>query len=224
MFLKLQGRLCVVVGGGPIAAQKAAGLLESGARVRVVSPTLDASWQALPPVEHIARPFAEGDCAGAVLVISATADDAVDARVVDDARAAGALVNTVDVPPRCDFYAGSVIRRGLVQVAISTAGASPSLAIAVRSQVERQLPEALGAFASLLADRRPALLRQFPVFAERAGRLNRAVAEVMPLLPAMSDALQSEWVGHVLACEHDCARAAQCCAAQRVQEVLHGHA
>jgi len=219
LFLKLDGHLCVVVGGGPIGAQKGIGLVDCGARLRVVSPELDESWQSLSAsVEHVARPFQEGDVAGARLVISATGNDSVDARVVADARNHGILVNTVDVPHRCDFYAGAVVRRGVVQVAISTAGASPSLAIAVRRSVEASLPDATAELAHVLGENRERLLAQFPAFGARAERLNRAVGDAYPKLSGVSSHALRRWVEQVLQCQHDCARAEQCCAVACLEE------
>lgn len=219
LFLKLDGHLCVIVGGGPIGAQKAEALVECGARLRVVSPALDESWQPLAhAVEHVVRPFEEGDVAGARLVISATGDDAVDARVVANARNLGILVNTVDVPHRCDFYAGAVVRRGMVQVAISTAGASPSLAIAVRKSVEASLPQGTAELAHVLGENRARLLERFPVFAPRAARLNRAVGDAFPRLGGVSEDALHRWMERVLGCEHDCARAERCCAVACLEE------
>ena len=219
LFLKLDGHLCVVVGGGPVGAQKAQGLVECGARLRVVSPDLDESWDPLRgSLEHVARPFQEGDVAGARLVISATGNDAVDARVVADARNHGILVNTVDVPHRCDFYAGAVVRRGVVQVAISTAGASPSLAIAVRRSVEASLPDAIAELAHVLGENRARLLAQFPAFGARAERLNRAVCDAYPKLSGASSYALRRWMEQVLHCQNDCARAERCCALGYLEE------
>jgi precorrin-2 dehydrogenase/sirohydrochlorin ferrochelatase len=219
LFLKLDGHLCVMVGGGPVAAQKAQGLVECGARLRVVSPALDDSWQTLASaVDHVARPFQRGDVAGARLVFSATGDDAVDDRVVADARNHGILVNTVDVPHRCDFYAGAVVRRGVVQVAISTAGASPSLAIAVRKSVEASLPDLTAELAHVLGENRARLLEQFPAFGPRAERLNRAVGDAFPKMAGVSSDSLRRWMEQVLACEHDCARAERCCALACLEE------
>lgn len=216
IFVKLQQRRCVVVGGGPIAAQKARSLVEAGAMVVVVSPALDPeAWAGLASqVEHVARPFARGDCAGAALVISATADDAVDATVVDDARAAGTLVNTVDVPHRCDFYFGSVVRRGPVTVAISSSGASPSVAVALRKRVEQTLHADIGLLTEILGERRAGLLEAFPDFTARATKLNGAVEQALARLaeqntPVSTHALH-RWVDAMQQCPRDCS--GTCCA------------
>jgi siroheme synthase-like protein len=223
LFLKLDGRRCVVVGGGPIAAQKARELVASGARVRVISPELDEqAWSEMrEAIEWIPRPFENGDCEGAIIVISATADDAVDAAVVADGHRFQALVNTVDVIHRCDFYAGSVVRRGPITVAISSSGASPSVAVTIRKSIERLLPEALPLVVETLGRRRPELLAAHPDFSARAIKLNRAIAQAFEKLSALSDVSSTSvdaWIERLIHCDNDCEGA--CCAL----ELLHAGA
>ncbi|HEV8583517.1 MAG TPA: bifunctional precorrin-2 dehydrogenase/sirohydrochlorin ferrochelatase [Methylomirabilota bacterium] len=138
-FLDLRGRRCLVVGGGAIAERKVAGLLECGARVTVVSPALVpelASLAAAARIEHRARGFLKRDARGCVLVISATGVASVDDAVAQAARRHGALVNAVDRPARCDFIYGSVLRRGELQIAVSTGGRAPALAREIRRRLE----------------------------------------------------------------------------------------
>lgn len=223
IFLKIDGRRCVVVGGGPIGAQKARELVECGARLRVVSPALSGDWDepliGAAGFEHIARRFEAADVADAFVVISATADAATDEAVHEAARAAGALVNVVDVPSRCDYYAASVVRRGPVTIAIGTSGASPSLAVAIRQQIERSVPRTTAALGGLLAARRDLLRARFPSYAERAPRLNRAVAA---LYDAACAGASVEWLERGLAraaqCELDCSSQARCCVASTLEE------
>jgi precorrin-2 dehydrogenase / sirohydrochlorin ferrochelatase len=139
IFVNLEGKRCLVVGGGAIATQKVQGLLESGAAVVVVSPTLTASLQDLVQqgtIHHEARPFQADDVLDCTLVIGATDQPAVNAAVCEAARRQGILVNIVDTPPACDFIAPAVVRRGPLQIAISTGGNSPTLAKRIRLQLE----------------------------------------------------------------------------------------
>lgn len=219
VFLKLEAKRCVVVGGGPIGAQKARELAECGAELVVISPVLAAEWDnvaalAVGSMVHHAREFEVADVLGAFLVISATADPVVDEVVYNAARAAGAIVNVVDVPHRCDYYAGSVVRRGPVTVAIGTSGVSPSLAIAIRRRVEALLPDSTEALAAALNARRDALRARFPNYRDRATRLNRAVDAMFTAAAAGCgvDDLAGR-IDAALHCPHDCGAMTTCCAA-----------
>src|SRR5205085_5641091 len=136
------------MGGGPIGERKARALLECGARVVVVSPALTLPLTALVEdgrVEHRARPFQRADVAGCRLVIAATGRPAVDRRVAEAARRRGVLVNAVDRPVWCDVILGSVLRRGELQIAVSTGGRSPALARDIRRPLEPWFGEELAA-------------------------------------------------------------------------------
>jgi precorrin-2 dehydrogenase/sirohydrochlorin ferrochelatase len=138
-FLDLRGRRCLVVGGGAIAARKVLGLLDCGARVAIVSPAVVpaiARLAATGRVEHRARAFRRVDARGCRLVIAATGVPAVDDAVVETARGHGGLVNAVDRPALCDFIYGSVLRRGQLQIAVSTGGRAPALAREIRRRLE----------------------------------------------------------------------------------------
>jgi siroheme synthase-like protein len=141
IFVKLQGRLVVVVGGGEIAAGKIEGLLRAGARVRVIAPEVQASL-AEPirsrKIEWLPRKFAAGDLDGATLVIAATSAPGVNASAFREAEARGILCNAVDDIGNCHFYYGSIVQRGDLQIAISTNGKSPALAQRLRQELEQQ--------------------------------------------------------------------------------------
>ena len=141
MFLKLEGRQCLVVGAGAIAQEKMPSLLEAGAKVKIVAP------QVAEPIAELARSgkvsleqreFVESDLDGVFLVIAATSLSYLNRQVFEAARARRILCNAVDDPDNCDFYYGSVVRRGDLQIAISTAGHSPALAQRLRKQLETQ--------------------------------------------------------------------------------------
>jgi len=141
IFLKLEGRRSLVVGAGSVAEQKIRGLIESGAKVQVVAPQATDSvseWAAAGVIEWQARTFEVSDLDGVLLVIVATSSSEINANVFRAAQQRGVLCNVVDDPPHCDFYYPSVVRRGDLQIAISTAGHSPALAQRLRRELEMQ--------------------------------------------------------------------------------------
>lgn len=141
MFLKLSARPCLVVGAGAIAESKIASLLEAGGRVRVVAPEATPqvrSWAQSKDIEWHQRPFQPDDLEGMFLVIAATSSTELHERIFEEATRRGVLCNIVDVPALCDFYYPSVVQRGALQIAISTAGQSPALAQRLRKELEDQ--------------------------------------------------------------------------------------
>jgi precorrin-2 dehydrogenase/sirohydrochlorin ferrochelatase len=141
IFVKLQNRLVVVVGGGAIAQGKIEGLFAAEARVRVVAPQVTPAitqWISQGKVEWQAKTFAPADLNGAFLVIAATSAPGVNEAVFTEADARGILCNAVDDIEHCHFYYSSVVQRGDLQIAISTNGKSPALAQRLRLLLEKQ--------------------------------------------------------------------------------------
>jgi siroheme synthase-like protein len=141
IFVKLQGRLVVVVGGGNIAEGKIPGLFAAGARVRAISPAITpaiSGWVRERKIEWLPKVFEQGDLFGAHLVIAATSAPGVNELVFREADARGILCNAVDDIEHCHFYYGSVVQRGDLQIAISTNGKSPALAKRLRQELEAQ--------------------------------------------------------------------------------------
>lgn len=141
MFLKLAARPCLVVGAGAIGESKIASLLEAAARVRVVAPEATVqvrSWAQSSSIEWHQRPFQPCDLEGVFLVVAATSSSELHEGIYKEATQRGVLCNIVDVPSLCDFYYPSVVQRGALQIAISTAGLSPALAQRLRKQLEEQ--------------------------------------------------------------------------------------
>jgi siroheme synthase-like protein len=160
IVLDLTGRPCLVVGGGAIALRKVAGLVEAGARVTVVSPSLTPALLRLAteaPLRWRPRGYAAGDAAGFTLVMVATDDRAVNAAVAAECRERGTWVNCADDPERCDFILPSVLRRGAVTVAVSTGGQSPTLARLLREDLDALLPRDVAALTDVVASVRSAL-------------------------------------------------------------------
>ena len=146
-FLDLRGRRTLVVGGGVVAERKVAGLIEASARVRVVSPIVTpalASLAATGTIEHRARSFRRHDARGCVIVVAATGVPHVDDVVAAAAHGSRALVNVVDRADACDFILPSVLRRGDLQIAVSTGGQSPALAREIRRSLEEQFGQRSG--------------------------------------------------------------------------------
>lgn len=142
LSLKVKGKRCIVVGGGAVAARKVQTMLECGAAVVVISPTLSRQLARLARVgtiEVLKRAYRTGDLAGARLAIAATDDVAVNARVAREGRRKGVLINVVDNAELSDFILPSLVRRGDLTVAISTAGRSPALARKLRTVLEQVL-------------------------------------------------------------------------------------
>jgi precorrin-2 dehydrogenase/sirohydrochlorin ferrochelatase len=140
-FLKLKNRICLVVGGGEIAEGKIAGLLTAGGDVRVVAPKATQKikrWAQAGKIRWMQREFRDADLDGSFIVVAATSSNELHRRIFRLARASGVLCNVVDVPELCDFYYPSVVRRGALQIAISTSGESPALAQRLRKKLEKE--------------------------------------------------------------------------------------
>ena len=141
VFLKLVRRLCLVVGAGAVAQEKIEGLLAAGAEVTAVAPrATDAirGWSESREIRWEARPFLPADLDGVFLAVAATAAAEVNQQVFQEARRRNVLINAVDDPRHCDFYYGSVVRRGPLQISISTDGKSPALAQRLRRELEQE--------------------------------------------------------------------------------------
>jgi precorrin-2 dehydrogenase/sirohydrochlorin ferrochelatase len=164
--LVLDTKPCLVVGGGKIADDKLDALLLSGALVTVVSPEVRPRIAALAADGRITlwlRQYAPGDLAGMVLVIAVSDDNALNAQVVTEARAAGILAQAVDFIPYCDFFAVAVVRRGDLQLGISTNGRSPAFARWLRERLDRDLPLDYGDLLAVLGDVRDTLKERGPI-------------------------------------------------------------
>ena len=149
--LVVAGKHCVVIGGGSVAARKVAGLVESGAVVTVVAPSMCREVAEMP-VMRVVRPYEAGDLEGAWLAIVATDDPAVNRRVYADAEAARVWVNAADDPVACSFTLPAVLRRGPVTVAVSTGGHSPALAGWLRAKIGTQIGSEVADLAVLLSE------------------------------------------------------------------------
>jgi len=161
MFMKLTGTQCLVVGAGKVGEPKIGGLIDTGARLHVVA--IEASsqvreWADAGKIELELRRFTPGDLDGKFLAVAATASETLNELIYREAQRRGVLCNVVDVPEYCDFFYPAVVRRGDLQIAISTAGQSPSLAQKLRQQLERQFGPGYSDWVEQLGETRRLIL------------------------------------------------------------------
>ena len=154
IFLDMKDRPVVVIGGGSVATRKVDTLLGYGAAVTVISPEASDSIVAHAEAGDIVwkrRVFEPGDLVGASIGFCACGDAATDARVFEEAHATGCLMNVVDVPQYCDFVVPSILRRGLLSIAVSTSGASCTESKLIRRSLEDQFDDSWEAYLDLMA-------------------------------------------------------------------------
>jgi siroheme synthase-like protein len=176
IFVKLDGRPCLVVGAGNVALEKISSLLQAGASIRVVAIAACKSIERLADegrVQLERRQFDEADLEGQSLVVTATDSKHVNRAVFLAAQRRNLLCNSVDDPPNCDYYFASIIERGPLQIAISTAGESPALAQRLRREIDTQLPDDIAQWVEELGSLRREILASHPAGDERKALLHR---------------------------------------------------
>jgi siroheme synthase-like protein len=163
LYLEMNRRRCLVVGGGAVAERKIASLLEAGAEVTVISPVVTdtiAGWSKNHSIQHKARRYQPGDLADYQLVFVATDDGEVNAQVYQESKSDHAWVNAADDPAHCDFILPSVLRRGELTVAVSSGGSSPALARTIREELELHFTADYEMLTKLAGDVRDELRRR----------------------------------------------------------------
>lgn len=163
VYLNLQGRKCLVAGGGGVALRKAAALLEHGAEVTVVSPRLCAGLRGLAEegrIKTIHRPYRSGDMRGVSVAIVATSNRKINRSVAEEARKLRVPVNVVDDPGLSDFIVPSVLRRGDLSIAISTSAKSPALARKIRVRLEGEFGEEYASLVTIVEEARHYIKKQ----------------------------------------------------------------
>jgi uroporphyrin-III C-methyltransferase / precorrin-2 dehydrogenase / sirohydrochlorin ferrochelatase len=192
LFVDLAGQRCVVLGGGHFATEKAAALLEAGARVTAISAQMSSSLEALVGeglIQALRRSYQPGDLAGARLVIDASEDRDINRQAWQEAESAGILINVVDRPEQCRFIAPAIVRRDPLLIAISTSGESPFLAAALRARLERWLGREWGPFTALVGRVRRGLRERDVSIAEQTRVYRRLLtSDVRDLLRAGREA------------------------------------
>lgn len=165
VYLDLNGRLAVIVGGGKVAQRKAKTLAGYGADVVIVEPLvspelLELQEQGLATIEQ--RGYVRGDLDGAFLVVCATDSEEVNRAVFAEAEERGCLVNVVDVPELCNFIVPSIVRRGPLQIAISTGGAAPTVAKRLRKRFQDEFGEEWADYVELMGTVRVLVMERVP--------------------------------------------------------------
>ncbi|MBM4054821.1 MAG: bifunctional precorrin-2 dehydrogenase/sirohydrochlorin ferrochelatase [Planctomycetes bacterium] len=173
VFLNLQGKKCVVVGGGNIAWRKACSLKDAGAQVTVVSPAFCTKLKEDMSVERIQQEYDQTCLEGAFVVIASTDNEEMDKQIYYDAVGKGLLVNVVDKPEFCTFIVPASVMRGDLCISISTGGASPALAKNIRELLENQFGDEYDSFVGLLSEMRKKILSEVPGEAVRREILQR---------------------------------------------------
>jgi len=157
IYLEMNGRRAVVIGAGPVAARKVQSLQEAGARITVIAeqvqPVLEEAFH-LPRVELVLSPYEKAYLVGATIVIAATQDMELNRRIFADCQELETLCNVVDQPEVCDFFVPAVVKRGDLQIAISTEGHCPAYAGHLRKKLEELITEAHGQFVDALEQAR----------------------------------------------------------------------
>ena len=169
LFTDVTDQPCVVIGGGDVAADRVRALLDAGAIVTVIAPSLIAQLEALADrITWRARRFIPGDLRAFRLAFYTDPADSEAQTVAAEARALGVPINVTDRPQLCSFIMPAIVRRGALQIAISTGGASPALAKLVRGELERVIGIEYEALATILGALREHLRRREPAPAGRA--------------------------------------------------------
>ncbi len=165
LFVKLDNERVVVVGAGKVATRKIATLLCYSSQVCVVAPEATdevCQWAKKSEIEYYERCFEESDLDNALLVIAATSDTNVNTAIYKAAKARSMLVNIVDVPHLCNCFIPSIMQRGKLQIAVSTSGASPTLAKQIRQKLEQEYPSWWSDYIELMAEVRLMVKKRLP--------------------------------------------------------------
>ncbi|MCK5271509.1 MAG: bifunctional precorrin-2 dehydrogenase/sirohydrochlorin ferrochelatase [Sedimentisphaerales bacterium] len=174
LFADVADRAVLVIGGGHVAERKVLGLLESGAQITVVSPELTkklAELHADGQIEVCRCDYQRGDLAGAWLVIAATDDEQINRQIFTEANERHIFCNVVDRPELCSFQVPAVVRRGDLQIAVSTSGTSPILAKLIRQQLQKEYGKHYEIFPAKLGELRAHYKKKYPDNQSRRGEL-----------------------------------------------------
>jgi siroheme synthase-like protein len=190
IFVDVGGRKCVVIGGGEVAERKVSALLETGAQVTLISPTLTPTLARTVRggrLTHLARRYQTGDLRDAALVFAATDDPRTHRAISAEARGFGIPLNVADEPELCTFIVPAVSSRGLLKIAVSSSGASPGFAAHVRDVIENQISAEYGVALEIIGAARRWLRARVRSQGERARIMKSLAASDLPRLIGRGD-------------------------------------
>jgi precorrin-2 dehydrogenase/sirohydrochlorin ferrochelatase len=187
LYTDIRDQLCLVVGAGSVAERRVRGLRESGGRIRVVSPEalpIFEAWHAEGEIDLHLKPFSVQDLEGVFLVIAATNLREVNAKIAEEAKSRGILVNITDNPEEGNFIVPSTVRRGALLLSVATGGNNPSLSMRLASEMEQRFSPHYGDFVELLGRMRVYIKEHLPEAEQRAAhrRLLNAETELCEVL------------------------------------------
>jgi precorrin-2 dehydrogenase/sirohydrochlorin ferrochelatase len=177
VFLNLNGKTAVVIGGGKTAERKALTLLKAGASVKIISPNITTALEKLKKtgkLTHIKRPYRKGDVKGAFIVIAGTSSQQINTKI---AREAKYLVNVIDTPSEGNFIAPSIVKRGPLTIAISTGGSSPAASKRIRKELEKLYGVEFAHYLRFLGKMRKKALREIKDSKKRESLLKNLASE-----------------------------------------------
>lgn len=201
VFLKLSGKPCVVFGGGREAEQKTLSLLESGAKVRLVAEELSPTLLALADSGRVVwhqRHYLPGDLRGMFLAIAGDEDRSRNESIFAEGESSGTLVNCLDDPPHCRYIFSSVHRSGDLQIAVSSSGRCPALAVRIREKLQREYGPEYAEFLQIAARVREVVSARLRTFAQKKTFWYRYVDSNAIDLVRSGDAAQAEALAHQL--------------------------
>lgn len=206
-IVNLPQKRCIVVGGGRVAARKVAGLIAAGARPVVISPSLHPALEtklAAEQFEHASRRYHPDDLEGVFLVIAATDDPELNRQIWEQGCREGTLVNVVDCPERCHFFAPAILRRGNFVISISTGGTAPALASHTRRELERRYGPEYETITNWCESIRPRMPDLIPDSDERKARWVALVnSPVLSLLSGGEISKARAWFDKILGARQD---------------------
>ena len=195
MNLDVSGRLCAVIGGGSVATRRVAGLLDAGAKIKVVSPEISPELRTRSEageLEWIGEPYSAAVLSGAFLVFIATSRPEVNLQARKDAKAAGILVNAADEAESGDFVVPAVLRRGEFIISLATGGASPAFVAEVRRELENRFGPEYAGYVELLGQMRDYIKETQPSEAKRRAAHSRLLALESELLALLKEERKSD--------------------------------
>ena len=186
IYLDIEDRSVVIIGGGNVCARKAETMMKYGARVTIVSPEFTdeiEQWAGERCLSIRRKPYEASDLDGANIVIASTDDQSVNEQIAADCRARRIPVNVVDVTPLCEFIVPAIIEKGSIQIAVATGGKSPALARTLKEDLQRAIGPEYAEVNDVLGTLREEAKRVLPTDVDRKkffdGIIARGILEML---------------------------------------------